>query len=155
MARSSLLKLATTLSLVVSILLALHTQKTLSLDIEDEDEEYVLDTPPPASFIRSRSRFLAGTVVKKGAQCRAERSNICNGVSANAGTGLLHCCKKHCRDVLADKNNCGQCDNRCKFGESCCNGKCTNVAFNANSCGTCGKKCSPEVKCQYGTCGYA
>ena len=153
MASSSLLKLATILSLVVSILLALHTQKTSSVDIEDEDEEYVLDTPT-VNFIRSRSRFLA-SVIKKGTQCHAERSNICNGVSANIGTGLLYCCKKHCRNVLGDKNNCGRCDNKCKFGESCCNGKCTNVVFDVNNCGSCSNKCAPGVKCQYGTCGYA
>ncbi|KAL3576652.1 hypothetical protein D5086_021935 [Populus alba] len=149
---SSLLKLATILSLVVSILLALHTQITLSVDVEDEDEEYVLDTPP-VNF-RSRSRFLA-SVIKKGTRCNAERNNKCNGVSANKGTGLLYCCKKHCRNVLGDKNNCGQCGKKCKFGESCCNGRCTNIFYNASNCGKCNNKCSPGVKCQYGTCGYA
>ncbi|KAH8518622.1 hypothetical protein H0E87_000462, partial [Populus deltoides] len=92
---SSLLKLAAILSLVFSILLALNTQITLSSDIEDDDEEYVLDTP--LEGFRSRSRFLA-SVIKKGARCNAERNNICNGVSANNGTGLLYCCKKHCRN---------------------------------------------------------
>ncbi|KAJ7014695.1 hypothetical protein NC653_004105 [Populus alba x Populus x berolinensis] len=60
---SSLLKLAAILSLVFSILLALNTQITLSSDIEDDEEEYVLDTP--LEDFRSRSRFLA-SVIKKG-----------------------------------------------------------------------------------------
>ncbi|CAK7327787.1 unnamed protein product [Dovyalis caffra] len=151
MASTSLLKLATILSLVFSILLALHAQITLSSDIEDDDEEYVLDTPL-ANF-RSRSRFLA-SVIKKGAGCNAERYNICNGVSANGGTSLLYCCKKHCRNVLSDKNNCGKCGNKCKFGEFCCNGNCTTVFYNVNNCGKCNKKCARGVRCQYGTCGY-
>ncbi|KAJ7014694.1 protein GRIM REAPER [Populus alba x Populus x berolinensis] len=130
---SSLLKLAAILSLVFSILLALNTQITLSSDIEDDEEEYVLDTP--LEDFRSRSRFLA-SVIKK-------------------GTGLLYCCKKHCRNVLGDKNNCGICGNKCKFGESCCNGRCTNIISNVNHCGKCTKKCAPGVRCQYGTCGYA
>ena len=149
---SSLLKLAAILSLAFSILLALNTQITLSSDIEDDDEEYVLDTP--LEDFRSRSRFLA-SVIKKGTRCNAERNNICNGVSANKGTGLLYCCKKHCRNVLGDKNNCGICGNKCKFGESCCNGRCTNIISNVNHCGKCTKKCAPGVRCQYGTCGYA
>ncbi|KAL3612431.1 hypothetical protein D5086_003451 [Populus alba] len=147
---SSLLKLAAILSLVFSILLALNTQITLSSDIEDDEEEYVLDTP--LEDFRSRSRFLA-SVIKKGTRCNAERNNICNGVSANNGTGLLYCCKKHCRNVLGDKNNCGICGNKCKFGESCCNGRCTNIISNVNHCGKCTKKCAPGVRCQYGTCG--
>ncbi|KAJ6753772.1 hypothetical protein OIU79_026583 [Salix purpurea] len=59
----ALLKLATILSLVFSILLqASSSQMTLSSDIEDDDEEYVLDSPP--ENFRSRSRFLASVVRK-------------------------------------------------------------------------------------------
>ncbi|KAJ6776283.1 PROTEIN GRIM REAPER [Salix koriyanagi] len=151
MARA-LLKLATILSLVFSILLqASSSQMTLSSDIEDDDEEYVLDSPP--ENFRSRSRFLA-SVVRKGTRCNAERGNVCNGVSANKGTSLIYCCKKHCRNVLGDKNNCGICGNKCRFAESCCNGRCTNIFSNVNHCGKCTKKCAPGVGCHYGTCGY-
>ncbi|KAJ6752056.1 hypothetical protein OIU85_002475 [Salix viminalis] len=111
----ALLKLATILSLVFSILLASSSQMTLSSDIEDDDEEYVLDSPP--ENFRSRSRFLA-SVVRKGTRCNAERGNVCNGVSANKGTSLIYCCKKHCRNVLGDENNCGICGNKCRFAES-------------------------------------
>ncbi|KAJ6301551.1 hypothetical protein OIU77_015790 [Salix suchowensis] len=137
MARA-LLKLATILSLVFSILLqASSSQMTLSSDIEDDDEEYVLDSPP--ENFRSRSRFLA-SVVRKGTRCNAERGNVCNGVSANKGTSLIYCCKKHCRNVLGDKNNCGICGNKCRFAESCCNGRCTNIFSNVNHCGKCTKE---------------
>ncbi|KAF9666769.1 hypothetical protein SADUNF_Sadunf16G0263100 [Salix dunnii] len=105
MARA-LLKLATILSLIFSILLASSTQITLSSDIEDDDEVYVLDTRP--ENFRPKSRFLA-SVVKKGTRCNTERNNVCNGVSANKGTSLIYCCKKHCRNVLGDRNNCGIC----------------------------------------------
>jgi hypothetical protein len=65
----------------------LNTQITVSSDIEDDDEEYVLDTP--LEDFRSRSRFLA-SVIKKGTRCNAERNNICNGVSANKGTARAY-----------------------------------------------------------------
>ncbi|KAB5521430.1 hypothetical protein DKX38_025749 [Salix brachista] len=149
MARA-LLKLATILSLVFSILLASSSQITLSSDIEDDDEEYVLDSPP--ENFRSRSRFLA-SVVRKGTRCNAERDNVCNGVSANKGTSLIYCCKKHCRNVLGDENNCGICGNKCRFAESCCNGRCTDIFSNVNHCGKCKKKCALGVGCHYGTCG--
>ncbi|KAJ9182913.1 hypothetical protein P3X46_006846 [Hevea brasiliensis] len=145
----SLLKLITILSIFV--LLTLHTQKTLSSNIQ-EDEEYVLDTPLPN--LRSRSRFLA-TVIKEGTDCNHIARNICNGVSANSGTSLLQCCKTHCRNVLGDENNCGQCGNKCRFGELCCNGSCVNVAYNAYHCGKCNNKCAPGTPCNYGSCGYA
>ncbi|KAJ9153578.1 hypothetical protein P3X46_027005 [Hevea brasiliensis] len=145
----SLLKLTTILSIFV--LLILHTQKSLSTDIED-DEEYVLDTPLPN--LRSRSRFLA-RVIKKGAHCNPSTYNICNGVSANNGTSLLQCCKTHCRNVLGDENNCGHCGNKCSFGKLCCQGSCVSVANNNDHCGKCNKICAPGTSCSYGSCGYA
>ncbi|QCE09953.1 protein GRIM REAPER [Vigna unguiculata] len=119
---------------------------------EEEDEDYVLDTPITHSG--PRSRFLV-SVIKKGRQCNAESNNICNGVRANKGRDLLYCCKTHCRNVLRDKNNCKVCGNKCKQGERCCNGVCTNVLSNANHCGKCDKKCSSGDSCGNGVCGYA
>ncbi|KAH7512563.1 hypothetical protein FEM48_Zijuj12G0103700 [Ziziphus jujuba var. spinosa] len=114
---------------------------------EDDMEEYVLDNPVPNSG--SRSRFLGSSgVIKKGTRCNAMKYNVCNGVWANKGTSLLNCCKSHCRNVLGDKNNCGRCGNKCKFGERCCNGSCTNVLSNSNHCGKCDRKCKHGVGCQ-------
>lgn len=143
------LKLTTIFS--VLILLILHTQQTLSTDIDD-DEEYVLDTPLPN--LRSRSRFLA-TVIKKGASCNPIARNICNGVSANNGTSWLQCCKTHCRNILGDENNCGLCGNKCRFGQLCCRGSCVNAANNNDHCGKCDNKCAPGTSCSFGSCGYA
>ncbi|KAJ4842595.1 hypothetical protein Tsubulata_029711 [Turnera subulata] len=150
---SSLLKLTTILSLVIPIVLALtQAQVTPWTETEDEDE-YVLDTPA-ANFI-SRSRFLR-SVVKKGAHCSTDPyHNICNGVLANNGTSLLQCCKGHCRNVLGDKNNCGQCGRKCTFGQACCGGKCVVISNNPYNCGKCNRQCAPGQKCEYGTCGYA
>eukprot|EP00257_Ricinus_communis_P023649 XP_015583694.1 protein GRIM REAPER [Ricinus communis] len=149
---SCLLKNTTILSIL--LLLFLNTPKTQSTDIEDEDDDevYVLDHPLQNSM--SRSRFLT-TVIRKGKHCDPTYNNICSGVSANNGTSLLYCCKKHCRNILGDKNNCGQCSHKCKFGEHCCHGICTNVASSADHCGKCNRKCASGVPCNYGSCGYA
>ncbi|XP_059664526.1 protein GRIM REAPER [Cornus florida] len=147
-----LLKLSTILSLTI-FLLPFHSQTALSTGRIQDDEEYVLDNP----FVnnsRLRGRFLT-TVVKKGTHCDPVTNNVCDGVSANNGTSLLHCCKTHCRNVLSDKNECGQCGHKCAFGELCCNGSCTNVANNDAHCGKCDTACSPGVKCEYGVCGYS
>ncbi|XP_008795209.2 protein GRIM REAPER-like [Phoenix dactylifera] len=103
---------------------------------------------------RSGGRFLAENV-KKGEQCDPVTNNICSGTGAKDGTQLLDCCKNHCRDVLGDRNNCGICGNKCKFGQLCCSGKCTAVAYDVENCGKCGKVCNPGVRCEYGSCGYA
>lgn len=153
-------KLTTILSLTFLLVLQACNSSPMAstladnIDHQDEEEieEYVLDDPVPN--LRSRSRFL-GSVIKKGTHCNAMKYNVCNGVWANKGKSLLHCCKSHCRNVLGDKNNCGRCGNKCKFGERCCNGSCTNVLSNANHCGKCDRKCKAGVGCQYGFCGYA
>ena len=154
---NTILKLTTIISLLIP--LALHSQLVSSIDIDDIEneleEEYVLDTPLP-HLGPTRSRFLASIIIKKGAHCDAVTNNICNGVPANKGKGLLFCCKKHCRNVLSDRNNCGVCGHKCKgLGERCCNGVCTNVLSNDNHCGKCNKKCSPGDTCGNGFCGYA
>ncbi|KAG4981457.1 hypothetical protein JHK82_034699 [Glycine max] len=156
---NTILNLTTIIILLIS--LALHNSHFVvsSTDIdqdhdfnEEEEEEYVLDTPIP--HLGPRSRFLA-TIIKKGRQCDRETNNICNGVRANKGRDLLFCCKKHCRNVLSDKNNCSVCGNKCKQGERCCNGVCTNVLSNVRHCGKCNKQCSPGDSCGNGVCGYA
>ncbi|KAF5728301.1 hypothetical protein HS088_TW21G00448 [Tripterygium wilfordii] len=148
------LKLTTILSLVLLIIIIFHSQSSISADIEEEDGDdyYILDSPVPQ--FRSRSRFLA-SIIKKGTHCNPITKNICNGISANNGTSLLYCCKKHCRNILGDRNNCGRCRNKCGFGERCCQGKCTKVLRNVGHCGKCNKKCSPGIKCENGYCGYA
>ncbi|XP_057955095.1 protein GRIM REAPER-like [Malania oleifera] len=125
---------------------------SLMTDNPEDYEEYIIDAP----FLNTgslRSRFLT-SIVKKGAHCDAVKNNICNGVSANNGESRLSCCKKHCRNVLGDKNNCGQCGHKCSFGERCCGGTCTNVTFNASHCGQCNNACTLGVKCENGLCGY-
>ncbi|XWS10008.1 hypothetical protein CRYUN_Cryun39dG0038600 [Craigia yunnanensis] len=156
---TNILKLIAILSLTISLLLSLYPQATFSFDIEDNEEGYVLNHPLIIPNLRLRSRFLSNAMKKdkskKGTHCDSNSYyNICNGVSTNNGIGLLYCCKKHCRNVLHDWNNCGQCGNRCKFGQHCCGGVCTDVVYNANHCGKCDEQCS-GVKCEFGYCGYA
>lgn len=155
MASKNLLKLATILSLLTILFISSSSQRTsTTLDNEDEDEEYVLDSPLANTNLRSR--FLASKkVIKKGTTCSQSKKYICDGVSANNGTSLLYCCKTHCRNVLGDKNNCGQCGSKCAYGQRCCGGTCTNVEDNDTHCGKCGKTCSYGVKCENGFCGYA
>ncbi|GAB4849496.1 hypothetical protein Ancab_004290 [Ancistrocladus abbreviatus] len=127
-------------------------------DDEYHVAEYVIDTAPvfttSSKHKKPRSPFLK-KVIKKGAHCHPIARNICNGVSANNGTSLLYCCKKHCRNVLGDRNNCGRCAHKCGLGMRCCHGTCTNISHNATHCGKCDRRCAPGVKCEYGFCGYA
>lgn len=162
MAKTLLPKLLTIIPLLIFLLLALHVNHTTSTeDEENDDDEYVLDNSSFTSpnGMTTRSRFLTTSIkktLKKGTQCDAKpKRNVCNGVWADKGTSLLHCCKKHCRNVLGDRNNCGKCGRKCKMGERCCGGVCTNVLKNKNNCGKCKKKCARGVKCEYGYCGYA
>ncbi|XP_019154036.1 PREDICTED: protein GRIM REAPER [Ipomoea nil] len=146
------------LSLALSfLLLSTHSATAAAaasfLADDDEAEEYILDAPFSGAP-RLRSRFLA-SVIKKGKRCDAVSNNVCNGVSANNGTSLLYCCKKHCRNVLGDVNNCGACGRKCGFGQRCCGGACTDVVYNPLNCGKCTKACLPGVPCNYGSCGYA
>lgn len=122
-------------------------------DAEDQDEEWILDTA--FSYDNSRGKSLYVKKIKKGTSCDAKKYNICNGVPANNGTSMLYCCKKHCRNVLGDMNNCGVCGKKCKFGQRCCGGVCTDVVYNPMHCGKCNKACLPGVPCDYGYCGYA
>ncbi|XP_010260215.1 PREDICTED: protein GRIM REAPER-like [Nelumbo nucifera] len=149
---TTFLKLPTILSVTVilALVLILHTHIVFSQDIED-GEDYVVDNPFTNAL--AGKRFLAR--IRKGAHCDVSRNSICNGVSVNNGTGLLQCCKTHCRNVLGDRNNCGRCGHKCGFAELCCHGSCTNAAYNASNCGKCGNKCLPGVKCEFGACGYA
>ena len=157
--------------LFLAIMLLLHSQMAFSsenIDIhndsdsdsvsvdEDGDEEYVLDSPVPSPG-RSRSDRLLASVIKKGTRCDATRPryNVCNGVAANKGKSLLYCCKKHCRNVLGDRNNCGRCGRKCGFGQRCCGGRCTAVLFSPNHCGKCERRCKRGVACENGVCGYA
>ncbi|KAJ4976348.1 hypothetical protein NE237_001454 [Protea cynaroides] len=148
---TTLLKLNSIPSLFIIVLvLILQSHIALSLDFptdtdEDDSKEYVVDTG---------SRYLLARI-RKGAHCNLFNHNICDGIPVNNGTGLLHCCKKHCRNILSDKNNCGRCGRKCGFGQRCCHGFCTNVAFNGNHCGKCNRKCLPGIKCEFGSCGYA
>ncbi|XP_057955344.1 protein GRIM REAPER-like [Malania oleifera] len=123
----------------------------IAADAEDY-EEYVIDTPL-VNTGSLRGRYMA-SIMKKGTHCEVS-SNKCNGILANNGASLLFCCKKHCRNVLRDRNNCGRCGHKCGFGQLCCGGKCTNVGFDALHCGKCNKKCDSGVKCEKGSCGYA
>ncbi|XP_057968676.1 protein GRIM REAPER-like [Malania oleifera] len=141
------------LSLLLPLLLPFHPCPASSAELEDfEDfEDYTLDAhfPHLHSF---RHRHHTG--IRKGKHCHPH-NNICNGVSVRNGTGLLFCCKKHCRNVLGDRNNCGKCKHKCKFGQLCCGGSCTSVGSDATHCGKCDNACDPGVICENGSCGYA
>ncbi|XP_047307314.1 protein GRIM REAPER-like [Impatiens glandulifera] len=153
-------KILLSLTMIITLLLATHSTTAIFSDIEEDvdQDEYHLDTPF-AHMMRSRFLSTSTTSIKKGVNCNLYSSNrrvrVCNGVSVNKGTGLLYCCKKHCRNVLSDRNNCGKCGKKCKQCERCCKGKCTNVGNNKSNCGKCGHKCKRGLPCAYGICGYA
>ncbi|GMH05638.1 hypothetical protein Nepgr_007478 [Nepenthes gracilis] len=160
---STLLNLTTILSLASIFIFLFLSQSASSYHIianGDHTKDHIIETtsgtffPTSTSSRKSRSLFLK-KIVKKGARCHPITNNICNGILENNGTTLLYCCKNHCRNILADKNNCGRCGHKCKHGMLCCHGSCTNVAYNATHCGKCDHSCSPGIKCEFGSCGYA
>ncbi|OVA07744.1 Stigma-specific protein Stig1 [Macleaya cordata] len=145
--------------MIISLLLFLHSSTAFNFedsDIED-GEEYVVDNPFSGRFTARANRLekQEQQKIEKGAKCDPFISNICNGVFVNNGTGLLRCCRKQCRNMLADRDNCGGCRKKCGYGQLCCYGACVDVAYNKNHCGKCGVQCLPGLKCEYGTCGYA
>ena len=121
---------------------------------EDIEEEELSDIFDESDDDDSPDTSLA-TVVKKGRRCKVGPGNICPGIFAKKGTQFLRCCKKHCRNVLSDRNHCGLCGNKCTFAHLCCNGRCTPAGCDVNNCGKCGKKCKPGEVCLFGICGYA
>ncbi|ESQ48444.1 hypothetical protein EUTSA_v10022293mg [Eutrema salsugineum] len=137
-----------------------HSVLTEEVTNEEEPEFYILDETPTILSnltVSSKTRLLVSHYkkIRKGMRCHVVSHNICNGVKAENGTSLLYCCKKHCRNILGDMNNCGRCGHKCRFGQRCCGGICTCVGFNPEHCGKCNKKCKPGVRCEYGYCGYA
>lgn len=153
MAKTNILVFTTIISLLLTPL-AFHHSQTMAFYLEDEDDDYyyVIDFPPHPPSNSNSPR-----IIKKGTRCDCGpmSHNICNGVWANKRRGLLFCCKKHCRNVLGDKNNCGRCGRKCEQGERCCHGVCTHVFSNEHHCGKCSNKCPPGVPCENGFCGYA
>ncbi|KAL0857520.1 hypothetical protein Bca101_062674 [Brassica carinata] len=139
-----------------------HSVVAKEITNEEDSEFYILDeTPTMLSNLTTASKTRLLVVphykkITKGMRCHvASGHNICNGVKADKGTSLLYCCKKHCRNILGDMNNCGRCSHKCRFGQRCCEGVCTYVGFNPDHCGKCNKKCKSGAKCEYGYCGYA
>lgn len=137
-----------------------HSVLAKEATYEDDPKFYITDETPTILSnltISSKTRLLVSHYkkIRKGMRCHVASHNICNGVKADNGTSLLYCCKKHCRNILGDMNNCGRCGHKCRFGQRCCGGKCTYVGFNADHCGKCNKKCKSGVKCEFGYCGYA
>ena len=146
---------STSLSLTILFLIIALSCITIASTDDDEYEYSDAVTDDFQSLNpRSGSRFLREKI-KKGDHCDEEKEDICPSVPARNGTQLLSCCKNHCRNVLSDRNNCGQCGAKCGFGQLCCNGICTVVAYDVNNCGKCGNVCPSGVRCEYGLCGYA
>ncbi|CAA7410210.1 unnamed protein product [Spirodela intermedia] len=111
---------------------------------------------PDRFLIHGRSlRLEDNEGIRKGHKCNATVNNVCPGILVKGGTQLLQCCKRRCRNVLSDRNHCGVCREKCRFGQLCCGGRCTAVADDVDNCGKCGKKCAAGVRCAFGVCGYA
>ncbi|KAE9458105.1 hypothetical protein C3L33_09992, partial [Rhododendron williamsianum] len=156
---SSLINLTTILSL---LLILVPPLLLLAPPSAAEEDYYAINTKDRPSGLRVRGRLLGSTdepeLVRNNTSCMPG-NNVCDGVWSQPSNGIvlahIYCCKKHCRNVLTDKNNCGACENKCPFGYLCCSGNCTNVAYDPMHCGKCKTACLPGVLCEYGSCGYA
>jgi Stigma-specific protein, Stig1 len=64
----------------------------------------------------------------------------------------LHCCKHKCKELFADRKNCGACGHACYAGRECCHGKCRDVRVDEHNCGKCGHACGEGQVCCKGRC---
>lgn len=114
-----------------------HSVIAEDITSEEDPEFYTLDEIHTNLTTSSKTRVIVSQYkkIRKGMRCHVGRHNICNGVKADKGTSLLYCCKKHCRSMLGNKNNRGQCSHKCRFGQRCCGAICTYVGFNPDHCG--------------------
>ncbi len=96
-------------------------------------------------------------------------------IPANCGaggacTGGETCCADICVDTATDPENCGQCSDTCRDGETCsggncvcgndtcadnetcCSGACVNTDNDLVNCGACGNDCGFGQACSEGVC---
>lgn len=95
------------------------------------------------------------------------------GGEGKGGTGGSSCdtgqkrCDGVCIDVMADDDNCGDCDNvcgstrfcvmgvcqlDCRSNETLCNGVCIDTNVDPDHCGNCDTECDATQACNLGTC---
>ncbi|KAJ0242180.1 Stigma-specific STIG1-like protein 3 [Hirschfeldia incana] len=104
------------------------------------------------------SRFLAQNA--KNGRRNAKATDHCNKneeicKSQGSSNSTMACCSNKCVDVAYDNDNCGACNNQCKFTQTCCGGECVYLAYDKRHCGECNHRCLVGNVCVYGLCNYA
>ncbi|THU67296.1 hypothetical protein C4D60_Mb05t23160 [Musa balbisiana] len=134
---------------VVACAMALTTSLALPVSSAESDER---STAAAASSSLSRGIYSSLRHHKpRGSMTCDKFPRICRA----RGSAGHDCCRKQCVDVMTDNQNCGQCGNKCWFGQACCGGSCVNVMYDPNNCGGCNKRCTTGCFCQFGMCSYA
>ena len=118
--------------------------------VDVSDDDYGSDDFVVRSSDESPGRFLLGGKGSHGLTCnKFPRVCLVNGGRRR------HCCRGKCVNLMGDRNNCGKCGKKCKYGHICCRGKCANPNVSKKHCGGCNHGCGSGGFCSFGLCNYA
>ncbi|XP_010519260.1 PREDICTED: stigma-specific STIG1-like protein 3 [Tarenaya hassleriana] len=155
-----LTKILLVLALTTAITIALPMTFSNNKDDKNSTFKQQIQTQTPHRNARKVSRFLA----EKGKPLRnpnaADHCNKNEEICKRQGGGnnynsTMSCCNNKCVNLSYDNDNCGACNNQCKFTQTCCRGECVYLAYDKRHCGECNHRCQVGELCVYGLCNYA
>lgn len=140
--------------IAITIIVLISTVSVSNSETETHMQTQTLVTKEPLRV----SRFLAqnekrGHRNPNAADHCNKNEEICK--SQGSSNSTMACCSNKCVDVAYDNDNCGACNNQCKFTQTCCGGECVYLAYDKRHCGECNHRCLVGDVCVYGLCNYA
>ncbi|CAN8252882.1 unnamed protein product [Cochlearia groenlandica] len=161
------MKLLVTIALTITLTFAFVTTTTKTTTTTTTTTTFPLkDNTQSKTVIKTimrPSRFLAEKLDQGPKPRNPNAADHCNkdneicssSYYSNGPNSTMTCCNNKCMDLSTDDNNCGECKNKCKFGQTCCRGQCVYVAYDKRHCGECNHSCDFGQFCVYGLCNYA
>ncbi|KAG2304859.1 hypothetical protein Bca4012_063984 [Brassica carinata] len=150
--KNIILAISLTISLTIILLISTVPISNNETETHMQTKTLVMKEPPRVS------RFLAqnaknGRRNANGADHCNKNEEICKTHGSSNST--MACCSNKCVDVAYNDDNCGACNNQCKFTQTCCGGECVYLAYDKRHCGECNHRCLVGDLCVYGLCKYA